>query len=139
MANKATFLKNLGLWLARGAAVVSEVTPGLQFLAPLLGSALGGSSSKVAGVVTTGLTDFESIAGLVSQVEQVGVTAGLSGVQKMQALIPMVQNFVSTSELVAGKKVADEQTFNKGCAGIAQGIVDVLNGIHPNAAPNPTN
>ena len=129
-----TFLKKLGQWIAKGVAVAGSLATGLNFLQPFLGSgALG--TGKVATEVQTGLSDFEAVASLATQTEAIGATTGLTGAQKLQALVPLVKNYVQTSELVAGKKVADEATFEKGCTEIAQGMVDILNGLDASAAP----
>jgi hypothetical protein len=120
-----TFLKKLGTILANVAGIAVGIGPIIQ---PFLGS---GKAGAVAGTVVNDLTQIGS---LVAVLESAGVSSNLTGPQKLQALIPLVANIVKTSELVSGKKIADDAKFTLGCQEIAQGVVDVLNSIHEDAA-----
>lgn len=119
-----TFLKKLGQILLNVAGVATGIGP---IISPFIGS----SASKV---ITTGTNDLTSIAQLVVTVETAFAASGGTGVDKLKALIPLVQNIVKTSEVVSGKKIADDVLFTKGCQEIGQGMVDVLNSIHPDSA-----
>lgn len=122
-----SFLKKLGNVL-KIAINVAGVAAGVgPILSPLLGSAAG----KVNQVITTANNDLTSIGSLVVMIET--ALQGKPGVEKLQALIPLVKNIVATSELVAGKKIANEAMFEKGVEGLAQGVVDVLNSLHEDA------
>lgn len=117
-----TFLKKLGQALLQGVAVVTGIWPIVQ---PLFGSHT--AAAQTAGTV---VNDFTQIAGIVAQVEAVIQTPG-SGAAKLSAAIPLVTNIVKTSELVAGKKIANETLFVQACSEITQGMVDLLNSLHP--------
>jgi len=119
-----TFLKKLGTILANVAGIALGVGP---LIKPFLGS------GKAASVVSTGVNDFTAIAQVVTQIET-ALQGPNRGSEKLAAVIPLVANIVKTSEIVSGKKIADEAAFNKGVQGFAQGMVDVLNAIHPDEA-----
>lgn len=121
-----TFLKKLGQIILQVGGVATGLYPLVQ---PLLGS---GKAATVAG---TGVNDLTQIAKLVIQIEAAfGAVPGMTGAQKLQALVPLVKNIITTSEIVVNKKVANDELFSKGCTEIAQGVVDVLNSIHPDDA-----
>ena len=117
------FLKKLGTILANAAGIAVGVGPIIQ---PFLGS------GKAAAVVTTGTNDLTVIAQLVLQAEAMMQTA--PGADRMAAVLPLITNVIKTSQIVSGKKIADEATFNKGCQEVAQGVFDVLSGIHGDEA-----
>lgn len=118
-----TFLKKLGIILAKVGAVAAGVYPLVQ---PMLGS------GKAAAVTTTVVNDFTLIMQRVVEIET--ALQGKPGTEKLSAAIPLIKNIVATSEAVAGKKIANEPLFDKGCEEVTQGVVDILNSIHPDAA-----
>ncbi len=121
-----SFLKKLGTILANVAGIAVGIGP---IITPFLGS------GKVAAGATTAVNDLTSISSLVVTIEAAFASIPNStGAQKLQALVPLVANIIKTSEMVAGKKIADEAKFTLGCQEIAQGAVDVLNSIHEDAA-----
>lgn len=121
-----TFLKKLGSILANVAGVALGIGP---IIAPFLGS------GKVQQAVTTGTNDLTAIAQLVLQIETAfAAVPGSTGAQKLAAVIPLVGNVLSTSELVAGKKIGNVDLYNKAISEYAQATVDLLNAIHPDEA-----
>ena len=116
-----TFLKKLGQVLLNVAGIAIG-------LGPIVGPFLGSQFGKIADTV---INDLTSIGGIVTQVEVIGQATGLTGTQKLQAALPLVSNIIKTSELVAGKKIADPAMFTKACQEFAQAAVDLLNSIHP--------
>lgn len=120
-----TFLKKLGSVLAKGLAVATGIWP--------LVSGLFGSDTKVTEYVPGVINDLSQIAGIVVQVEAVVQTPG-SGAAKLQAAAPLVANVIRTSQLISGKKIANETLFVQGCTKITDGMADVLNSLHPDAA-----
>lgn len=121
-----TFLKKLGQILLNVAGVATG-------LGPLVGNLFGsGKAGQVVGTVTNDLT---SIAQLVVTIETAfAAIPNSTGAQKLEALVPLVANIISTSQVVAGKKIAQSELFTKGCTEVAQGMVDILNSIHPDEA-----
>ena len=117
-----SFLKKLGLVLASVASTALGIGP---IVAPLLGG--GNKATGVVGAVTNDLT---SIGSVIAQVET--IFAGQDGVgpQKLSAAVALVGPIIRTSQLVSGKKIADEAKLKSGIAGVTQGIVDVLNSLH---------
>jgi len=116
-----TFLKKLGQILLNIAGVAAGVGP---IIAPFLGS------GKAATVEQTGVNDLTAIGQVIAQVETAfAAVPNSTGVQKLQAAIPLVGNIIKTSELVAGKKIANESLFTNAVTEFAQGMVDLLNSI----------
>ena len=117
-----TFLKKLGTVLLKVVAIAAGVGPVIQ---PFLGS------GKVASVAATAENDLTSIGQVVVQIETAFAALGPSatGAQKLQAAIPLVANIIKTSELVVGKKIANEALFTQACQEYTQATVDLLNSI----------
>ncbi len=121
-----TFLKKLGQILLNVTGIAVGIGPIIQ---PFLGS------GKAAQVVSTGTNDLTAIAQAVLQIEvALGNVPGSTGAQKLQAVLPLVGNIVKTSELVSGKKIADEAKFTLAIQELSQGAVDLLQSIHPDEA-----
>lgn len=121
-----TFLKKLGQILVQGVGVVTGLYPLLQ---PFLGSGKGNT------VAVTAVNDLTQIAQLVIQIETAfNNVPNSTGAQKLQALVPLVQSIITTSQVVSGKKVDNSTLFTQGCTEVAQGMVDILNSIHPDEA-----
>lgn len=57
-----------------------------------------------------------------------------SGAAKLEAAIPLVSGIIKSSELVSGKKIADEAKFTLAVQEITQGVVDLLSSIHEDEA-----
>lgn len=119
-----TFLKKLGQILANADGIAAGIGP---FIKPFLGS---GEAAKYVG---TAVNDLTQIAGVVTTVEAIIQTPG-SGATKLAAAVPLVQQIITSSELVAGKKVANNDLFVKACQEFTQATVDLLNSIHPDEA-----
>ena len=118
-----TFLKKLGSILANVAGVAMGVGP---LIGPFLGS---GKSATVVGHVTNDLTQIAQMTLAIETALQ-----GQQGTAKLAALVPLVSNIIKTSELVSGKKIANEALFTQACTEYAQATVDLLNAIHPDEA-----
>ena len=116
-----TFLKKLGTVLLKIVGVVSGAEPLIQ---PLLGS--GVTSTKVATVTN----DLTQIGQVVTQIETAfAAVSGSTGAQKLQAATPLVGNIIKTSELVVGKKIANEALFTQAIQEYTQATVDLLNSL----------
>ena len=120
-----SFLKKLGLVLASVASTALGIGP---IVAPLLG---GGT--RATGVVSTVTNDLTLIGSVIAQVETIFAGEDGTGPQKFKAAVALVGPIIRTSQLVAGKKIADESKFKDGINGVTQGIVDVLNSLHPDS------
>lgn len=118
-----SFLKKLGAFLAKAVMIASDVGPIIE---PFLGS------SKAATVATTAINDFTVLGQNVLTIET--ALQGATGPAKLAALIPLETNIIKSSELVAGKKIANEALFTQACQEISQGVVDLLNSIDPSEA-----
>lgn len=121
-----TFLKKLGTILANLAGIAAGVGP---IITPFLGS------GKAATVTTTVVNDLTAIGSTVVQIETAfSAVQGTTGAQKLAAAIPLVGNIIKTSELVAGKKIANETLFTQAIQEYTQATVDLLNSIHQDEA-----
>lgn len=123
-----TFLKKLGQFLAKGAQIAAEAAG----IAPLVAPFIGSAAPKVEQAVSTAANDLTQIGQVVVTAEAL-ITSPGSGTQKLQSATGLVQSIVQTSELVSGKKIANEGLFRQGCSKITSGVVDVLNALHEDA------
>jgi hypothetical protein len=119
-----SFLKKLGLILVNVATTAAGIGP---ILAPLLGNKAG----AVAGAVGVVANDLTAIGTVVVQIET--ALHGKAGADKLAAAVALVGPIIRTSQLVTGKKIADEALLQKGIAEVTQGVVDILNSIDQNA------
>src|SRR5438309_2104463 len=100
-----SFLKKLGQVLVNVVGIAAGVGP---IILPFLGS---GKAAQIAG---TTVNDLTAVGSVVVQMETAFATIpGSTGAQKFQAAIPLVGNIIKTSELVVGKKIANEALFTK--------------------------
>src|SRR5678816_1560535 len=100
---------------------------------PLITPFLG--SGKTASVVGTTVNDLTAIGGIIVQIETAfAAVPGSTGAQKLQASIPLIANIIKTSQMVVGKKIANEALFTKSVQEYAQATVDLLNALDQNAA-----
>lgn len=118
-----TFLKKLGAFLAKAVALAAG-------LGPIMGPFLG--SSKAGQVANVAINDFTAMGQQALLVEAVIQGPG-TGPQKLTALVPLIAGIVKTSELVSGKKIADEALFIAGNTDLANGVVKILNSLHADA------
>jgi hypothetical protein len=123
MSGVMTFLKKLGQAIVNVAGIAAGIGP---IITPFLGS---GKAGQVAG---TAVNDLTQIGQLVAQIEAAFASIpNATGAQKLSALVPLVANIIKTSEMVAGKKIANQALFTQAAQGFAQATVDLLNSIHP--------
>lgn len=116
------FLKKLGTALANAAVIAAGLGP---ILTPFLGA-------KAAPVVAAGINDLTQISATITSAQALITTPG-SGAQKLAAVTPLVLQILKTSEAFGGMKIADETLAAKGAQEVAQGVVDFMSAIHPDA------
>lgn len=123
-----SFLKKLGAALANFAKTDVPILSSIgAIIQPFLGS------GKVAQVVSTGVNDLTALAQAGLQIET--AMQGKPGAEKLAALVPLAGTIVKTSEVVAGKKIANEALFTQAVQEFAQATVDLLNSIDESAVP----
>lgn len=113
-----TFLKKLGLALAKGLAYVTAFAPVIEQVVP--------GSDKPIAVISADLTQM---ANVVASVEAAGVAISATGAQKLQMAIPAVAQVVLQSSVLVGKKIENADLFNKAASEYAQATVDLLNSL----------
>ncbi|SRR6266852_3991759 len=119
-----SFLKKLGEVLAIASSEIVGIGP---LVIPLFGN----KSNKVEQRILTTATDLTSIGSVVLSMEV--ALAGKTGADKLAGATNLVGPIIRTSQLVAGKKIADEAMMQKGIAEVTQGMVDILNSLHENS------
>jgi hypothetical protein len=116
-----TFLKKLGQVLLKIVGIAAGVGPIIE---PFLGS------GKAATTTTTVVNDLTQIGSVVTTIETAfAAIPNSTGAQKLQAAIPLVGNIIKTSEMVVGKKIANEALFTQAIQEYTQATVDLLNSI----------
>ena len=113
-----TFLKKLGVILARGVQVVVGFGPLISSMVP-----------SVAGTVAIVSKSLSEIAAIVAQVEAMGVALKLTGAQKLEAATAASVSIVLQSTMMVGRKIADPILFRSGVGQIVNGTVAVLNSL----------
>lgn len=116
-----TFLKRLGSVLARVISIATGIGP---LVLPFIGS---GKAAQIGGAV---INDLTAIGQTIIQAEAMIQTPG-SGAAKLAAASPLVASIIRTSQMLDGKKIANEALFIEGCQDITSGMAKVLNAIHP--------
>lgn len=95
-----------------------------------LGPVVKGLYPQAAHAVDTAVSDLQIIEGVITQVEAFANGAGgLSGPQKLQGAIPLVENVILQSAMMAGKQI-DKHKLDQWRGGIEQiinGVVACLN------------
>ncbi len=128
----STFLGRLGKILSTLVNIASYAVG----IGPILKPFLGSAGSTVVAAAGTAVNDLTSIGQIVLQAEALIQGTGL-GATKLAAASPLVAQIVQTSELVSGRKIANETLFIQGCTKITSGIADVLNSLHTDGVPTP--
>lgn len=123
-----TFLKQLGLDIAKGIEILTGVAPFLTSLQP-----------KAAPIVGTVESDLNQLLAIVVQVEATSatLTTPMAGVDKMNAVAAQLAQIFLKVEGLAGKPQKDPTLFTNGTQQVASGLANILNSFHaqPSGAP----
>jgi hypothetical protein len=117
-----TFLKKLGQAVAQGVATFAGIEP---FIAPLIGGKADAVISRVSDV-------FTQASQIVAMIE-VAFQGDGRGAEKLQAALRLIPTIIKSSELMAGKKIVNEQLFIAGCSDFANALVKIWNSVDPKA------
>ena len=115
-----TFLKKLG-------QILLSVSTAALGVGPLVGPLFGNKGTQVTTGIANVTSDLTSIGTVIVQIET--ALQGKSGADKLQAAIALVGPIIRTSQLVSGKKIANDALLQKGIGEVTQGMVDILNSI----------
>ena len=125
------FLTVVGNILSKVIAVVSGFNFGALFPA-------GSTAAKDVAAVTDKL---EQAASFVMTAEGMFQAAfgpdQKNGAQKLAAATPFVAKLIQSMEILAGKKIKNEDLFTRGCSEITGGLADVLNAYESPAGTLP--
>lgn len=119
-----SFLKKLGSVAAQIGALALGVGP---LVSPLFGS----KGDQVGGQIQTVSNDLTLVGQVIVQME--AALQGQTGADKRKAAIALIGPIIRTSQIVSGKKIADPALLEQGVGMITDGMVAVLNSIHPDA------
>lgn len=124
-----SFFKKLGTLFVHGAeaaiTIVKKDAPAIENVVSIVGTLTGNGAAVNAGIDT-----FNSIFNTVVGVEQVATAVGASsgtGVQKLTAALPGVEQAILANPIFAGLKIADLTKYNAAIVGIASSMVDLAN------------
>ena len=113
-----TFLKKLGIILAKGVQIAAGFGPMVSAVAP-----------KYVGNLAIVSKSLSEIAALVAQVEVMGIALGLSGAQKLEAATAAAVNIVLQSAMMVGRTIDNPALFRQGVQKVVNGVVDILNSL----------
>ena len=113
-----TFLKKLGTILLQTGQVVAGIKPFFPIL-----------PDNIEGHVRRAVDSLEEAAEIIVTVEAVGQALKIAGPDKLKAASPLIANIILKSDMIVGKKIKNQELFNKSVAEITSGIVGVLNSI----------
>jgi len=119
-----SFLKKLG-------QILLSVSTTALGVGPLVTPLFGNKATQVTSGIATVTSDLTAIGTVIVQIET--ALQGKSGPEKLAAATALVGPIIRTSQLVSGKKIANEAMLQKGISEVTQGIVDVLNSIDPDS------
>lgn len=109
-----TFLKKLGLALAKGLQIVTGLgAAGVQIP---YGQKITDTVQRLLDVIIT--------------TEALSVALGTPGPEKLKAAAPLVAQELLQAGPLVGKKIAKPELFQQGATKVADGLADVLNSLH---------
>ena len=120
-----TFLSKAGKIILEGINVFTGFN---------LGGLITRVDPKAGEYVQTISKDLAQIGDAITTAEAMGQAIAAPGAQKLTMAAPLVAQILLDSAVVAGKPIANQDLFSQGAKKIADGMADVLNSIHPDAA-----
>jgi hypothetical protein len=117
--------------------ILADVGKGIQIftgIAPALYQSVPTAAKPTVTAVTDDLTEIGQAVASAAAVTA-AIKPGATPADVATAAVPLVQNIVSASELIAGKKIQNQGLFNQATAEIAQGVTDLLNSLEAPAKP----
>lgn len=122
----------LGGFLKKAGAAIINVASIVELGYPILGRFIPKPAQEYAGAA---VNDLEQIAGVVTSIEAISASlpTQLTGEQKFAAALPLVTKAISSSSVLAGKKIANQTLFQSACREYAQATVDMLNALDPDS------
>lgn len=113
-----SFLKKLGMILAKGVEVIIGLEP---IIAQIYPGAMGATS-----IVVSELTQMEQI---IVNIETIGVALGTAGPDKLKMAAPLVAQVLLKSYALTNHSIADPVLFQQATVEFAQATVDFLNSL----------
>lgn len=118
-----SFLKKAGQILLQAGSIALGIGPILKQYVP-----------NAAGTINTVVNDLQQLGQIIITVEAIGQSLNLTGAQKLDAATPLVAQAILQFDMMAGHKIQDPAKYNQGAREIAQGLVDIYNSLHADAA-----
>lgn len=113
-----TFLKKLGIILAKATEIITGVGPLIRTVAPQYATQEQFLESELV-----------QIGQIIVTVEALGQALGTAGPDKLKAAAPLVAQIILKSSIVGQHQIANPQLFQSGAQKIADGMADVLNSL----------
>lgn len=125
-------LKKIGTVLIDGAQIATNVL-GMPFISQILGGIKIGSTT-VGAVATTAVSDWGTVAGILSTAEAMfpSIAGSKTGDAKLTAATPLIQQALLTwaqSNLPGHSKIKDPTLLAKAAGEITGGFADFLNAL----------
>jgi hypothetical protein len=115
------WLKTVGMDILKGITIATQIAQGID---PLV------QNTAIGKTFNTITSELGTIGNLTTIVESTANALGANtGANKLAAVLPYVSSLVQSSELIAGKHIADEAGFEAGCTSIINGVVQIQNSL----------
>jgi hypothetical protein len=116
-------------WLTKIAQAALKIVGVVTGFAPIIQGAVAGTSA--ASTVNSITDDFTKLGGVVTSVETIAqsLQGDASVEDKVKAALPLVSQVIQASELLTGKKIADESAYQTALTQITTGVFTLLNAI----------
>lgn len=126
MTAKLNWLEQVGIDVAKG-------------LKAAVSGAMGGASTvvNIPGTIATDVSDIRKMVDAAKTVEAINLTLkdkSLTGPEKLAAAAPQVQQVVMDGEFLLGKKVQNQDLFNKAMTEFTQAAVDLAQSLEAQPA-----
>jgi len=114
-------------FLAKAGQIILKIIGVATGLVPLLQPILPAHAAEEAAKVSDDLTKVGSV---VITAEQMFAAAfgpdAKTGSQKLAAAVPFISQIIQQSELVVGKKIADEDRYTKAITALTSAVAEIL-------------
>lgn len=116
-------------WLKKAGQIALQAQSIVTGIAPIVKAVHPGAG----GIIERVSEDSQKIASIIQQIEVVGQTLSLPGVDKLKAATPLVAQIMLQSAMLGGKKIENQALFLSGCQKVADGYADILNSVDADA------
>lgn len=117
-------------WLKKAGTIILKVIGIASGIWPVLAPNLPAGASTVESKVVSELAQVgQVIVTAEGMIGAINDPSAQTGGDKLKAATPFVAQIIQQSELLAGKKIKNEQLFIQGATAVTSGMADVLNSL----------